>query len=312
MKRNDNVIHKVCEKAVFLLLTTGFSQHAKASTTTDCLFNSDISSISHQILGKAIGMDISYLRPLVVMWHILFIAFLITLLLLLFLNYKKQKKLNDKMVHYIRAVYDLQKTLDLIKGPLEEISKDENINEAQKSKLHVAIWSTSNIQGIINQLIEQEKSDKFFHYIMNSASGKKCNLKERIESHTLFKKIHNDSFDPDILPGKESQSEQLFMEKLITILKSNMEDPNFNIDTLSLKIGMSRSSLYHKIKTISGLAPADFIRFYRLECAKELLKSHQYTISEVAYKTGFSDAKYFRILFKKQYKTNPSDFSKNQ
>jgi len=306
MKINENITSKISKMTFFLLLTPQFSLRTIASETTD------LQTLSHQILFKALNMDITYLRPVVIIWHILFITFLTVLLFLLFFNNKKKKKLNDKMVQYIRAVYDLQKPLDLIKKPLEEISKDENINEAQKSKLHVAIWSTSNIQGILDQLIEQEKSDKFFHYILNSVSGRRINLKEKIETHTLLKKTPKNSYNPEILPGKESQSEQIFMEKLITILKSNIEDPNFNIDTLSLKIGMSRSSLYHKIKTISGLAPADFIRFYRLECAKELLKSHQYTISEVAYKTGFSDAKYFRILFKKQYKTNPSDFSKSQ
>lgn len=310
MKKNENFVSKISKKAFLFLFLIGCLNCIKTSAATSCLDYSDLSGIRCQIFKKTIDIDVNYMKPYIVFWHTLFFSLLTIVLVLLFLNYKKKKKLNDKMVLYIRTVYDLRKYLDLIKKPLEEISKDDNINEAQKSKLHVAIWSTSNVQGIINQLNEQEKSDKFFQYILSSSSGRKINLKERMESH--FKKMNTDTYNPDILPGKESKSEQIFMEKLITILKSNIEDSNFNIDTLSLRIGMSRSSLYHKIKTISGLAPADFIRFYRLECAKELLASHQYSISEVAYKTGFSDAKYFRILFKKQYNTNPSDFSKNQ
>ena len=236
------------------------------------------------------------------------------LIYLTFMNWRKRKKLNEKMVHFIRAVYDLQKPLELIKGPLDEIAKNENLNESQKSKLHLAIWSTTSIQSTISNLIEEEKTDKFFHDILDSAAGKRINLKEKIESKILSYKQQNKALDKsnsENMPGRESMLDQLFMEKLMTILKANIDNTNFNIDILSQEIGMSRSSLYHMIKNISGIAPADFIRIYRLERAKELLATHQYTISEVAYKTGFSDAKYFRTVFKKQYQTPPGIYSKS-
>jgi len=245
--------------------------------------------------------------------HLLFWTLMTFLIILLFLNCRKRRKLNEKMVHFIQAVYDLQKPLEMIKGPLEDLSKEYNINDTQKTKLDVAIWTTTSIQSTISNLIEQAKSDRFFYVILNSAAGKKIQLKEKIEAKfNSFKQVKKSlkKANRDILPGSENQTDVLFMEKLMTILKTNIEDTNFTIDTLSQKIGMSRSSLYHKIKDISGLAPADFIRIYRLEKAKELLEKHQYTISEVAYKTGFSDAKYFRAVFKKQYHTPPGTYSK--
>ena len=88
-------------------------------------------------------------------------------------------------------------------------------------------------------------------------------------------------------------------------------DPSFTVDTLSQKMGMSRSSFYNKIKAISGQAPADFIRQYRMERAKELLKSKQYSISEVALKAGFTDVKYFRDVFRKKYNRSPSEYAKS-
>jgi len=255
--------------------------------------------------------------PRLTLWmqivHYLFWTMTSLLIILLFLNWRIRRKLNEKMVHFIQAVYDLQKPLEMIKGPLEELLKEDNINETQKSKLDVAIWSATSILSTISFLIGQAKTDRFFHFILNSVAGKRYKLKEKIEEKPFSYKQVKDALNlanNDFLPGRETQTDILFMEKLMAILKINLEDTKFTIDTLSLKIGMSRSSLYHKIKDISGLGPADFIRLYRLEKAKEMLDTHQYTIAEVAYKTGFSDAKYFRAVFKKQYLTPPRSYSK--
>ena len=303
----------ISKKVLLSLLISALALQVNASTAF--LFIGQLTNTVYESpqINSAIVPD----PPRLALWmqivHYLFWTITTFLLILLFLNWRIRRKLNEKMAHFIQAVYDLQKPLEMIKGPLEDLSKEYNINETQKTKLEVAIWSTTSIQSTISYLIDQAKSDRFFYVILNSAAGKKFKLKEKIEAKFISYKQDKESLkkaNRDILPGRENQTDILFMEKLMTILKTNIEDTNFTIDTLSQKIGMSRSSLYHKIKDISGLAPADFIRLYRLEKAKELLEKHQYTISEVAYKTGFSDAKYFRAVFKKQYQTPPGSYSK--
>jgi len=259
-------------------------------------------------------LDIFYhLKFWMLFSHILFFSVLIIMILIVIMNWRKRIRLNKKMILFIQTVNDFQKSLELIKGPLEEIVKEDNINEIQKIKLNVAIWGTNSIQNIVTQLIEHEKSNEYFLKLLNTNAGKHLNLKEEIFSKTVPYQKQKETMDLSksaSLAIKDNQNDQAFMEKIIGVLKIKIEDPKFTIDSLCQEIGMSRSSFYHKIKDITSLAPADFIRIYRLECAKELLEMHQYTISEVAYRTGFSDVKYFRSVFKKHYKDTPGKYAK--
>lgn len=117
----------------------------------------------------------------------------------------------------------------------------------------------------------------------------------------------------DIQVGDEyihcaSDLDREFMTKVQTIIEKNIPDSSFTVDTLCAALNMSRSSFYNKIKALTDQAPADFIRIIRLARAAELLKRKQYSIAEVAEMTGFSDAKYFREVFKKCYKVSPSKY----
>jgi len=109
-----------------------------------------------------------------------------------------------------------------------------------------------------------------------------------------------------------SELDREFMNKVKEVIEKNIQDPNFNVDILCSALNMSRSSFYNKIKILTDQAPADFIRSLRLTRAAELLKSKRYNISEVADMTGFSDAKYFREVFKKRYKMSPSKYMKEE
>jgi AraC-like DNA-binding protein len=277
-------MHKIREKVILTILISALSLHANAEMLNNKTSTPD----------PFFWISLSYIFSLTV---------IIFLIVIIFINWRKKNKLNERMLHFTQVVYDLLKPLALIKNPLDEIVKDENLNEVQRNKLNVAIWSANSLQSSISLLIEEEKTDNIFQYFIESS------VKKQINSNKSQKDI-SDISNSETLPYKETLAEQLFMEKIMAILKTNLENTNFTIDTLCMKIGMSRSSLYNRIKNISGMAPNDFIRLYRLSYAKDLLSSHQYTISEVAYKAGFSDAKYFSAVFKKQYRTTPSAFSK--
>lgn len=99
-----------------------------------------------------------------------------------------------------------------------------------------------------------------------------------------------------------------FMEKILTLIDENMEDPEFSINNLCVKLGMSRSSLYNKLKSLTDQAPNDFIRILRLKKAVSLLHTHKYNISEIATMTGFPDSSYFSTAFKKQYGMSPRKY----
>ena len=86
----------------------------------------------------------------------------------------------------------------------------------------------------------------------------------------------------------------------------------FNVDTLCAKLHMSRSSLYNKIKALTGHSPSDFVRQIRMDEAATLLKSNQYSIAEISDKLGFGDPKYFTDIFKKHYGVTPSAYMKKE
>ncbi len=95
-------------------------------------------------------------------------------------------------------------------------------------------------------------------------------------------------------------------------VEDNMDNPAFNVDVLCNLLNMSRTSFYNKLKALTDEAPGDYVRLIRLKRAAELLKAGEHNITEVAELTGFSDAKYFREVFKKHYNVSPSRYGKGE
>lgn len=103
-----------------------------------------------------------------------------------------------------------------------------------------------------------------------------------------------------------------FMANLRAAVEKNIDDTEFNVDSLCAEMNMSRTSLYNKIKALTDTSPSDFIRVIRLKKAGELLKEDKYNVTEVAEMTGFNDAKYFREVFKKHFGVSPSKYKNKE
>lgn len=99
-----------------------------------------------------------------------------------------------------------------------------------------------------------------------------------------------------------------FIQKVTELVKEGL-GKNFNVDTLCASVNMSRTSFYNKIKALTGIAPAEFIRNIRMQEAALMLKS-QRSVAEVSDKMGFADPKYFTDTFKKFYGVPPSIYMK--
>jgi signal transduction histidine kinase/ligand-binding sensor domain-containing protein/DNA-binding NarL/FixJ family response regulator len=105
------------------------------------------------------------------------------------------------------------------------------------------------------------------------------------------------------LPKVNSKDEN-FLLKLVSYIEEN-QSMDFSIDNLAEYGNVSRTVLYNKIKGLTGSSPIDFVRRIKLNIALHLLENG-YNVSEAAYKTGFSDTKYFSRLFKIQFGYSPS------
>ena len=103
--------------------------------------------------------------------------------------------------------------------------------------------------------------------------------------------------------------DQEFLTKATGLVKKNL-GKEFNVDDLCVEMGMSRSSLYNKVKALTDRSPSDFVRQIRMKEAAALLKSKRYTVAEVSDMMGYSDPKYFTDIFKKYYGMTPSTYMK--
>lgn len=105
------------------------------------------------------------------------------------------------------------------------------------------------------------------------------------------------------------KDEQL-IKKVMTWLEENVSDAEVTVDQLAAYVGMGRTSMYNKIKGLTGKSPVELIQDFRMQKATFYLKSGQYSVSETSYKVGFSDPGYFSRSFKKHFGVSPADYIK--
>ena len=102
--------------------------------------------------------------------------------------------------------------------------------------------------------------------------------------------------------------ERRFLVDLEKLIKDNLANPDLNVQFLADKLGMSRSSLFNKVKTLLAVTPNELIQAIRLSTAARLLQERKYRISEVSEMTGFSSSSYFAKCFQKQYGMKPAEY----
>lgn len=106
------------------------------------------------------------------------------------------------------------------------------------------------------------------------------------------------------------QADREFIQKIIAIVEENIDNEELSVSRLCRTIGMSQLTLNKKIKQLTNQTTNAFIRSIRLKVASQMILSQKYTISEVTYAVGFSDLRYFRECFKKEFGVLPSDYKK--
>ena len=97
-----------------------------------------------------------------------------------------------------------------------------------------------------------------------------------------------------------------FIDRVRGLIDEHISDSEYSIGELCRDIGMSRTTVYNKIKALTGESIVEYIRTVRLTRGKELLATGEYPVSTVAYMVGFSDPKYFSSSFKRKFGVSPS------
>lgn len=102
-----------------------------------------------------------------------------------------------------------------------------------------------------------------------------------------------------------------FFERVSASILEHLSHPDFGVEELAREAGISRSGLFAKMKTVSGMTPNEYIRLIRLKRAAELLSDdNSRSVSEICFCVGFSSPSYFAKCFQQQYGVSPTDFRK--
>ncbi|MDX1913615.1 MAG: two-component regulator propeller domain-containing protein [Saprospiraceae bacterium] len=105
-----------------------------------------------------------------------------------------------------------------------------------------------------------------------------------------------------------STQEQDFLQRLIKVIEDNLDNEAMDADAFARSVFISRSQLHRKISALTGIPLTEFVRNYRLDRAREMLMQRQGSISEIAWRTGFPNSKYFSTCFKERFGSTPSGF----
>jgi len=137
----------------------------------------------------------------------------------------------------------------------------------------------------------------------------KLRVKNLLNSTERLKKkfTSEDNFVPSEITVSSLDEELL--KKAFKIIEENISNEQFDIPFFCAELGVSRTMLFLKIKAWTNYTPNEFIHEIRLKRAAQLLEQNKLNVSEVSYKVGFNNPKYFSKCFQKRYGETPSQFA---
>ena len=132
-----------------------------------------------------------------------------------------------------------------------------------------------------------------------------------IKNRDKLKEIYSKKFSLQSLGVEITSVDERFMQKLYDILKQNISNTELHLNGFCSELGISKSNLYRKLKSLTGLSPNEFIRNFRLETAAKILKETNMSVSEVYIAVGFNSIAYFSSCFRTFYGMSPTEYRNN-
>jgi signal transduction histidine kinase/ligand-binding sensor domain-containing protein/CheY-like chemotaxis protein/AraC-like DNA-binding protein len=112
----------------------------------------------------------------------------------------------------------------------------------------------------------------------------------------------------DKLLNALSEIDREFVEQLTKTIHDHLPTENVDVNFLAGACGMSTSTLYRKVKAVTGVSPNEFIRKVKMQMAESLLLSGKFTFSEISFKIGINNPAYFRQCFKETFGMTPTEY----
>ena len=135
-----------------------------------------------------------------------------------------------------------------------------------------------------------------------------------IENRKRIQEEFSNLADPSASRPEEVEltADELFLKKAYECVNAHMDDSDYNRDTFAADMGASPSTLYNKLRALTGMNVSNFIRDIRMKESMRLMQRNpEIRISDLAYKVGFKDPKYFSTCFKKEFGVQPSEYAES-
>ena len=188
----------------------------------------------------------------------------------------------------------------------KKIKEDKRTSHIPVILLSAVTDMESKVSGIkagADDYITKPFSSAFLQARIENLMTQRNQLQQFYRSQILSSK-------PDLkLPPLEIRSnEELFMQKLVQLMNENLDNFDLNINFLASEVGMSRTVFFNKLKSLTGFSPVEFVREVRFERAAEYIRETPLTFSEISYKVGIDDPRYFSRCFKQKFGKTPSEY----
>ena len=252
---------------------------------------------------------------------------------------------NEAKAHSILVVEDNEELLQLM---VKLLSREYNVFKAENGKEGVTILENEDIDLIVSDVMMPEMDGiEFCKYVKGNLEISHIPVilltaKNKEEDRAEAYEVGADAFIAkpfnlavlharirNLLKYKERMAHDFknqlvfevkdlnytsldedFMQRAIDCVNSHLADSDFDQPRFAEEMLTSKSTLYKKLKSLTGLNTSGFIRNVRLKAACRIMeeKGNVVRISELAYAVGFSDPKYFSVCFKKEFGMLPSEY----
>jgi AraC-like DNA-binding protein len=191
---------------------------------------------------------------------------------------------------------------------LDRINNDENTSHIPVVLLSAKYSIESQIEGLnygADYYITKPFNSEF---LIASIHNLICQRKKLFRALVERRRPAESNAGPMVMTARDER----FLKEVIRVVEDKMADTDFNIDLVAESLAMSQKTFYRKFKSLTGQTPVEFVRDMRMQRAKQLLDDGGDNISEVAYKVGFSNPKYFSTCFREKYHVSPSEYARER
>ena len=187
----------------------------------------------------------------------------------------------------------------------EVVDAYKNMTDEMRSSFDKISSQFDSMMSVETNEHRYEQQEKLF----NSVEELMAQINDALSAKTEGKR---EFIEPKIAEMQIVSLDQRLVDAATQYVEKNLSNGDITVETMSEALNMSRVHLYKRLTAITGMSPSEFIRDLRLRHAEQLLLKSQLSVSEISYKVGFNNPRYFSKYFKDKYGVIPSQYKKTE